>query len=308
VGSGPAGRRHVRNALELGHLVALTRRVAQPTDALAAELGVPVFSGLEDAAGWQADAVIAANPPAAHLATARWAVEHGCSVLIEKPVAPTPDGVRELLEAADARGLVVAVGYNLRFHPALATIEQAIASGRIGRLLAVRAEVGGYLPDWHPELDYRSGSAVRRDLGGGALLTLSHELDYVLWIAGEVVEAVGFAAHVSDLELDADDVADLVLRHAGGALSSVHMDLVDRAHGRRSRWIGTSGTIVWSADGPVTFAAEDEQETLWSDPEYDLASTYLAELEAFLADRPFPGNALADASRAVEIIAALERR
>jgi predicted dehydrogenase len=275
---------------------------------LAAELGVPVFSGLEDAAGWLPEAVIAANPPAEHLGTARWAIENGCSVLIEKPLAPTPDGVLELLEAADARGLVVAVGYNLRFHPALAAIEQAIASGLIGRLLAVRAEVGSYLPDWHPELDYRAGSAARGDLGGGAALTLCHELDYVLWVAGEVVESVGFAVRVSDLGVDGDDVAEIVLRHTSGALSSVHMDLVDRAHGRRSRWIGTSGTIVWSAGGSVTLTADGELETIWSDPVYDLASTYLAELETFLTGRSFPGNALGDASRAVEIIATLERR
>lgn len=306
VGSGPAGRRHVRNALELGHPVALARRVGQPTDALAAELGVPVFSGLEDAAGWSADAVIVANPPAEHLGTARWAVERGCSVLIEKPLAPTPDGVLELVEAADARELVVAVGYNLRFHPALAAIEEAIASGRLGRLLAVRAEVGSYLPDWHPDLDYRVGSAARRDLGGGALLTLSHELDYVLWIAGDVVESVGFAAHVSELELDAEDVAELVLRHASGAISSVHVDLVDRVHHRACRWVGSRGTIEWTG-GPVTLAVDGRRETLWADAGYDLVWTYVAELETFLAGRPFPGDAGSDALRVVEIVAGLSR-
>jgi predicted dehydrogenase len=289
-------------------VVALARRSGHATDGLAAELGVPVFSGLESAAAWRADAVIVANPPVEHLGTARWAIERGYSVLIEKPLAPTPNGVLELLEAADAHGLVVAVGYNLRFHPALAAIEQAIATGRIGRLLTVRAEVGSYLPDWHPELDYRVGSAARGELGGGAALTLSHELDYVLWVAGEVVESVGFAARSSDLELDADDLAELVLRHASGTISSVHADLADRTHHRACRWVGSLGTIAWSVGGPVSLVTDGRRESLWDDEDYDLALTYVAELETFLAGQPFPGNALGDASRALEIIATLERR
>jgi predicted dehydrogenase len=308
VGSGPAGRRHLRNALALGHEAALVGRAGQPTDRLAAELEVPVFAGREDADGWRAEAVVAADPPAAHLATARWAVERGLPVLIEKPLAPGPEGVCELLDAATEEGLTVAVAYNLRFHPALVAIENAVSSGRIGRLLAVRAEVGSHLPDWHPEADYRVASAARRALGGGAALTLSHELDYVLWIAGEVVESSGFAVRVSDLELDTDDVAELVLRHASGTLSSVHVDLVDRTHRRASRWIGRNGTIEWSAGAPVTLSGDSEPETLWFEPGFDLSETYRSELESFLAGRPFPGDALADACRALKIIAALERR
>ena len=115
----------------------------------------------------------------------RWAVEHGVHAYVEKPLAVTVEGLAELLDGEAE--VTIAVGYNLRFHPALEAIRAAVYEGRIGRLLAVRAEVGQYLPDWHPEEDYRVSYAARRDLGGGALLTLSHELDYVRWIAGEVV-------------------------------------------------------------------------------------------------------------------------
>lgn len=307
VGSGPIARRHVRNVLSLdGHEAAVARRAGKETAGLSAELGVPVFAGLEAAEAWSPDAVVVANPPSAHVASARWAVERGLPVLVEKPIAVDPAGVDELLELAEVTGVHVAVGTNLRFHPALGAIEAALASGRAGRLLAVRAEVGSRLPDWHPREDYRFSSAARAELGGGALLTLVHELDYVLWLGGPATLAAGVRAKVSELEIDTEDVAELVLRHDSGAISSVHMNLVDRAYNRRSRWIGDEATIEWRWGEAVELHGQ-AHEVLWCDEGFDLNETYLDEVRAFLARRPAPGDSLADARRALELAAEVAR-
>jgi predicted dehydrogenase len=274
-GFGSIGRRHVESGLGLGHEVALCRRRR------AGDEDVPVFTSLADAQEWRADAVVVATPTALHLESLRWAVEHSVHAYVEKPLAASTDGVAGVLAEAERRGLVIAVGYNLRFHPALETIRGAILEGRIGRLESVRAEVGSYLPDWHPDEDYRTSYAARRDLGGGALLTLSHELDYVRWIAGEVEAVDGIATRVGSLELDVDDVAELTCRHLDGAVSSVHQDLLDRAYNRRSRWVGETGSIEWPWDGPVRLLPADE--LLWSDPGYDVVRTYEAALADFIA-------------------------
>jgi predicted dehydrogenase len=134
---------------------------------------------------------------------------------------------------------------------------------------------------------------------------LSHELDYVLWTAGPVEACTGFSGKLSDLAVDADDVAEIVLRHAGGTISSVHMDMVDRCHRRAARWIGTHGTIEWEAGGPVRLVAVDGDERLWNDSAFDLDDTYEAEIERFVDGRPFPGDARADAVRVLEIVTAL---
>jgi predicted dehydrogenase len=261
VGLGSIGRRHLENARALGHEVAGGR--------------------LDDAAAWRPDALVVASPTSAHLEALEWAVERGVHAYVEKSLAAASDGVAGTLAAAERQGLTVAVGYNLRFHPALEAIRDAVASGAIGRLLSVRAEVGHYLPDWHPGEDFRRSYAARRELGGGALLTLSHELDYVRWIAGEVEEASGMVAGGSALGLDVDEVAELVLRHAGGAVSSVHMDFVDREYNRRSRWVGEKGTISWEWDRAAT--AEPGARALWVDPAFDLAETYRTALADFVA-------------------------
>lgn len=305
IGGGPIGLRHLRNALALGHEAALARRAdgAPPPGAPP----VPVFVGLDAAAAWEPEAVVVATPPSRHLDDARWAIARGSGVLVEKPLAARLAGVEALLREAAGAGVHVAVGYNLRFHPGLRAVADAVASGSAGRLLSARLEVGSHLPSWHPELDYRHGAAARRDLGGGALLALAHELDLALWIAGPGRLVAGAAARVSDLELDVEDVAELVLRHDGGAFVSVHVDLLDRAYNRRSRWVGSEATIEWHWGGAVTLTRDGAVEVLWEDDGFDLARTYVDELEAFLRGEPPPGDALGDARRALELIETVER-
>jgi predicted dehydrogenase len=302
VGSGPAGRRLAAVVRKLGHDAAVARRSGLETGALAAELVLPVFAGLEAAASWEPDAVVVATPPAEHMAPAHWGLQRGLPVLVEKPLAHDAASARSLAEAARVGRLVVA--YNLRFHPALRAVEDAVVSGRIGRLLAARLEAGSYLPSWHPELDYRTTAAARGELGGGALLTLAHELDVALWIGGDAELAAGVTARVSRLDVDVDDLAELVLRHTHGAITSVHMDLFDRSHNRRSRWIGEDGTIEWSSGGPVRL----DTKILWQNDEFDLATTYVDEVAAFLDGRDPPGDQLDDAVRALEIADAAARQ
>jgi predicted dehydrogenase len=305
VGSGPAGRRHAANVSVLGHEPAIARRAGLETESLARELGVAVFAGLEAAETWSPEAVIVATPPSAHAEAAEWALHRALPVLVEKPLTHAAASARALAETA--RGGRLVVGYNLRFHPALRAIESAVAAGRIGAVLSARAEVGSHLPSWHPEEDYRAGAAARAELGGGALLTLAHELDVVLWIGGPAELVAGAAARVSQLEVDVDDVAELVLRHRSGALSSVHMDFLDRAYNRRSRWIGADATLDWTWNGPVRLIDGDREELLWHDEGFDLARTYLDEVAAFLAGDDSPGDQLGDAVRALEIAEAVMR-
>src|SRR5207253_207666 len=105
-------------------------------------------------------------------------------------------------------------------------------------------------------------------------------LDYVRWIGGEIVECRGLKAHVSELELDVDDVAVVVARHRDGALTTIRMDFLDRAYNRRSRWVGEEGTLAWQWRESVRL--EPAGEVLWADADFDLDETYRAALRDFL--------------------------
>ena len=73
----------------------------------------------------------------------------------------------------------VFVGYNLRQHPVLRFIKNFIINKKI---FSVNITCNSYLPNWRKNKNYKDSYSSHRRLGGGALLDLSHEIDYLEWI------------------------------------------------------------------------------------------------------------------------------
>jgi predicted dehydrogenase len=90
-------------------------------------------------------------------------------------------------------------------------------------------------------------------MGGGVVATQCHSLDYLPWLVGEKINSVfGYTAKLSDLEIDVEDTAKIVLRFANGALGSLHLDFNQQPPEHHFTIVGTNGTIKWNlADGAV---------------------------------------------------------
>jgi predicted dehydrogenase len=261
-GLGSIGRRHLRNLLALGErdiLLYRTHQSSLPDDELA---GFPVELRLEAALAHQPDVIIVANPTALHLQVAIPAVRSGCHLLLEKPVSHTLEGVNELQAAVKNSGSRALVGYQFRFHPGLQKAAGLLKAGAIGRPISAHAHWGEYLPSWHPWEDYRQGYSAQSSLGGGAILTLSHPLDYLRWLLGEVESVWAYAGKRSDLELDVEDCAEIGLKFRQGTLASVHLDYNQRPPEHSLEIIGTQGTLRWNnRDGAVSiFEARPESQ------------------------------------------------
>ena len=278
LGQGSIGRRHVQILLELGCAVT----VYDPVDA-----GVPAqdveVAGSETEALGSADAALVASPTTEHLRQAALAIEHGCHVLVEKPIAASAHGVEDLLDAAARSGKLVAVAMNLRFHPGPRAVKSLLDRGEVGRPLTAHITCGFYLPEWRPGTDYRAAYSARHDLGGGVLLDVVHELDYARWLLGDVTEVGGWLGHVSDLEIDVEDVAMLHLVFEGGPVASVELDYLDRDYRRGCRIVGSDGTIEWSWQAEeVRTLRPGSGPTRLSTPS-DVGPTYREQLACFVA-------------------------
>lgn len=253
-GLGSIGRRHLRNLVALGEkdiVLYRTQKATLPDDELA---GYPVETDLAAALEkHRPRAVIVSNPTALHMDVAIPAAEYGCAILLEKPVSHDLSRVEELRRAVTKSGSRILVGFQFRHHPTLNKARELIAAGAIGRILSAHVHWGEYLPNWHPWEDYRQTYAARADLGGGVIVTLTHPLDYLRYLLGEVEALWSFNAHVSSLEMDVEDVAEIGLRFAGGAIGGVHLNYVQRPPLHRLEIVGTQGTLVWNnADAVLT--------------------------------------------------------
>ena len=248
-GLGSIGRRHFRNLLALGErdiLLHRTHRATLPDDELA---GFPVETDLSAALAHRPDALIVANPTALHLDIAIPAAQAGCHILMEKPISHSLQGVDALISALQHGGGQCLVGFQFRFHPGLRLVKDWLEAGLIGEPLSARAAWGEYLPGWHPWEDYTQGYAARPDLGGGVVLTLSHPLDYLRWLLGEVRDLWAYTSN-RGLGMPVEDSAEIGLRFASGCLGSLHLDYNQRPPSHTLEITGSHGRILWdNADG-----------------------------------------------------------
>ena len=254
-GLGSIGRRHFRNLIALGEkdIVLLRSHYATlPDDELA---GYPVETNLTEALKkHKPDAVIVANPTSMHLDVAIPAAEAGCHILLEKPVSHSLERLDILQRVAEKGGSRILVGFQFRYHPTLNKARELIQQGVLGKVLTVHAHWGEYLPQWHPWEDYRQSYAARADLGGGVIVTLMHPLDYLRFILGEVETLWSFNGHLSPLEIDVDDIAEIGLKFTNGAIGGVHLNYVQRPPSHHLEIVGTNGTLRWgNADGILYF-------------------------------------------------------
>ena len=139
-------------------------------------------------------------------------------ILCEKPLFETS----KILNIVNN---IVYVGYVLRFHPLLQKLKKLVEEERI---IAIIAQCGQYLPTWRPESDYRTTYSAYKEKGGGVLLDLSHELDYVQWLSGEVSELKSYQEKISDLEISSDDMTMFIGKTVEKVMVNVTIDYISK--------------------------------------------------------------------------------
>ncbi|MCJ7736618.1 MAG: Gfo/Idh/MocA family oxidoreductase [Anaerolineae bacterium] len=246
IGCGGISRSHVRGYRANGALiVAVTDANRAAAETLASEIGdVAIFdSYVELLDSGTVDAVSVCTPPVAHEEPARLALEHGVSVLLEKPLAHTVEAARRVAAAAaDSRdsGVILMTAFRHRFLPAIRAIRTIIEDGTIGPVVFLENTFCG------PAFGMKDRWFSHRDIAGGGTLmdTSIHSVDIFRFLLGEVVEQHAvMGRHLAGI--DVEDASVLILKSAGGALGSL-----------TASWVAGDGiaTInIVGQDGRVTF-------------------------------------------------------
>jgi predicted dehydrogenase len=301
-GLGGIGQRHLRNLRTLlgtgAEIGGVDPRGSIPvlTDQLQVETGTTleekynlhIYPDLESALAWNPNAIFVCTPTSQHIPTAMWAVQAGCSLFIEKPLSHNLEQVDELISLVENRQLTAAVGYQMRFHPCLQRLHAIVHEKKVGQILSVRAEIGEYLPGWHTYEDYRQMYASRQDLGGGVILSQIHEMDYLYWLFGLPRSVYALGGHLSRLEIDVEDSADILMNCAvdGQVIPiSLHEDYLQRPPRRTCDIIGDQGKILvnLAATSVDVFDGEGIQVEASVYPNFQRNQMFLDELNHFLS-------------------------
>lgn len=244
IGLGSIGKRHLSNLLHAGHTqVAIVTRTAVGDAGFTA---FPNYRQVSEALDRHpVTHAFVCTPTASHLEPLVALLRHSVpNIYLEKPISHSTDGLDEVLPLLpNCRRLVV--GYDLRFDAGLQYVRGLLSEGSLGRLLSLNAFVGQHLAQWRPHEDYRQGMSASVEKGGGVLLDLVHEFDYLCWLAGNPVSLAALLQHNPEMGIETEDVADVLVQFGKGVSATVHLDYHQEKLVRHCHITCSEGSILW---------------------------------------------------------------
>lgn len=242
VGLGSIGARHFRN---LGIILA-ERGVEYKIDALRSS-DRPLPKDIEpkihkqytniDELPVDYDIAFICTPTANHYIDIQRLEAHTKHMFIEKPIF---DDIYDLNSLNLKKNAIYYVACPLRYNAVLRYLKEYIQDKKI---FAARSICSTYLPDWRPNVDYRTVYSAHKDMGGGVSIDLIHEWDYLSWLFGMPNSVKSVHGQYSDLEINSDDLA-LYLGEYSDKLVSLHLDYFGRVEKREIELFTSEDTIV----------------------------------------------------------------
>lgn len=244
-----------------------------------------IVTSVQELLDAQVEFVVVASPAPFHAESATTFIENGVATLIEKPITTTLVDANKIVAAQEKYKTPVGVGYCLRFLPSAKVMKESIDSGVIGRPYFSNIEIGQYLPDWRPTTNYLKSVSAQLELGGGALLELSHELDYAAWLLGELKLEHAVLKCSDELDLKVEDTADIMCSTSKNVVAHIHLDFLQKKAYRKCRVVGTEGALEWDLiKNQVRLITNDNNgEVLYFEPEWDRNQMYINMMLDFLS-------------------------
>ena len=173
------------------------------------------------------------------------------------------------------------VGYNLRFHPLVSLIRKEI---RQEKVISFEIHCNSFLPDWRNNIHYSQSSSSSIKSGGGVLLDLSHELDYLKYIFGDVQHLFSKSLKLSDLEIETDDYLIFVGETKDKALFTINLSYFSKREVRKIKIETARRTIILDLlrCKMVSYFTDKDPEEI--NKEFSITDTYIEQHKDILKE------------------------
>jgi UDP-N-acetylglucosamine 3-dehydrogenase len=230
IGLGTMGRNHLRllTSRDDSRLVAVADTVPDALEVAASTSGAQAYAEpLAMLAEAELDAVVIASPTTTHHPLALEALARGVAVLVEKPLATTPDEADELVDAAASSGVPIQVGHVERFNPAVLELGRLLDSGWLSTVYAITSRRAGPFP------------ARIRDVGVTIDLA-THDVDILSFVAAERPVRVS-AETARRVHEEHEDLLFGLLSFPSGTVGMIDVDWLTPAKRRALTVVGEEG-------------------------------------------------------------------
>jgi len=300
MGAGSIGERHISILQKLGFSnIWVYRQRNLPFRQIDVE-SVSSFTDRGKIVTIKPAAGIISTPTSQHLEQATFCLNHKIPVLIEKPLSHNLTGIGTLKAAVRQNKTYAQVAYMLRYHPYFNKIKTTIRTGALGKLMHMEFFWGEYLPDWHPWEDYRNSYAGRKELGGGAALTLSHDIDLSNWFTDSSIEHWEIRKNfVSMPELDVESAAGISITYRNGVSAHCYLGFQDQVPRRSYHFLFEQGRIEMDYYKSELITYSSKNTTIQSLPDFDRNQLYEAQILDFF-EQTCKRNSITKALNSIE--------
>ncbi|MEO5581238.1 MAG: Gfo/Idh/MocA family oxidoreductase [Saprospiraceae bacterium] len=226
VGCGSIAPRHIREIMRVGTLAAVCDTNHERLAEYINLYKVKGFRSFEEI--WsvpvEADIIVLCTPNGLHASQSMMALEHGCHVICEKPMAIHSKDALAMLQSAKKWNKSLTIVKQNRFNGPIIQLKEWISSGASGQVYSISMNCL-----WNRSEAYYTSSIWRgkNDLDGGILYTqFSHYIDFLYWIFGEVSDIYSLSSNVHHQGvISFADQGVVSLKFSSGVLGTIHYSI-----------------------------------------------------------------------------------
>jgi predicted dehydrogenase len=222
IGCGRVAQRHAALIHEIGTLVSVCDIDPARARLLSERYDVPAFFSIEDLLRREPrpDVVAVCTPNGLHAAHTILALEAGCHVICEKPMALTVSECGAMIAAANTAGRKLFIVKQNRFNPPVRAVKKLVDEGRLGVIQSVQLSCfwnrgpAYYRDSWHGT----------KEMDGGTLFTqFSHFIDLLYWLAGDIADVRGYTANLGHGDsIEFEDTGTFAVKFSNGAIGTIN--------------------------------------------------------------------------------------
>lgn len=256
VGLGSIGRRHARLLAEREDTAVEWCEPSEEARAGAQkDLPVPtvIHTSFEEMLATRPEMVVLATPHHCHAEQACAALGANIHVLCEKPLSDTLETARAIVAAAARSKGVLAVGFQLHFHPALRRIHHAIRSGELGSIHHIHCRVGTYVTLVNSRTRYQ------QDMRGALFLDYAHQPDILFWWLGKAPQGIYAAGgQGGNLPLQSNpNFASVTCDYEGPLISTIHLNYLQAPERHEYEIVGDRGWMIFDHNTGILRVGQD---------------------------------------------------
>lgn len=251
--------------------------VQEKAEAMAKRYNAVAYKDLSSMLG-DVDAIYVCTPPKFHREAAVRAIEAGVHVFCEKPLAVTLEDAEAVEDAVKKASITFTMGFNFRFSPIFSRFKELVGSGKLGDIYSFWGIRILWSP--HPPPNWRTDP---RFICGMTIESLSHDFDFMRWVAGDVSSIMGkVTTSRSDLE-GYDNIISAIMTLKAGGMANIQASWASHVRLHQYGVIGTLGSAVCER-GLIRWRTEDEssESIIECNRPEDKVSPYQRESEHFI--------------------------